>query len=78
MSSVSVIFIKDDSVYFVKVHYRKLSAILAQGVESILPALNSSFLDAGYIVVDSNRKTIINGQRAVALRREKGWDVFEV
>lgn len=78
MSSVCVLFVKDDSVYFTKLHYRNLNSILAQGIETILPALKSSFLDAGYMVVDVNRKEIINGQRAVALKSEKGWDVLDV
>ena len=78
MSSVNVVFVKDDCIYFARVHYRKLDSILAQGINTILPALRAKFLDAGYIIVDSNNKTIINGQRGIAVKKVKGWDLFDL
>jgi len=38
--------------------------LLEKGVDSILPLLKSRFLDAGYLVLDLNKRTIVNGQGA--------------
>jgi len=70
--------VKDDCIYFARVHYRKLDSILAQGINNILPALKAGFLDAGYIVVDSNNKTIINGQQGIAVKKVKGWELLNI
>ena len=55
--------VKDDCVYMVNVHYRSAMRLL-ENVEKVLPLLQSRFLDSGYLVVDLNRKIVINGQTA--------------
>lgn len=77
MSYVNVVVVQDDNVYFVTMHYRSLERFLQRG-DSILPSLKPRFLDAGYVVVDWNKKTIINGQSAVPLARLLGKKQFYV
>ena len=72
MSYVHLVIIKDDCVYFASVHYRTAMKLLEKGVDTILPLLKSRFLDAGYIVIDSNRQVIINGQSAFSISKALG------
>ncbi len=67
MSYVNVIIVRDDCVYFAGMHYRSVKSALETGVEGILPLLNSRFLDAGYVVLDLNRRVVINGQSAFSI-----------
>lgn len=46
--------------------------LLEKGVDAILPLLKSRFLDAGYIVIDSNRQVIVNGQSAFSVSKALG------
>lgn len=79
MSTVHLIVIKDDCFYVVDGHYRAIRGILDAGVEKILPQLKPRFLDAGYILVDLNRKHIVNGQEAFALPLLKNkFEVFRL
>ena len=64
MSYVHLIIAKDDSIYFVNVHYRTAMKLLENGIDSVLPLLKPRFLDAGYLVLDLNKRTIVNGQGA--------------
>ncbi len=64
MSYVHLFIIKDDCVYLASMHYRSAMKLLQKGPEKVLPLLKSRFLDAGYIVLDMNRKVIVNGQSA--------------
>ena len=66
MSTVHLFIISDDCLYTVDGHYRAIKQILEEGVEKFLPQLKPQFLDAGYIVVDLNRKQMVNGQEAFA------------
>ena len=79
MSYVQLLIIKDDCVYLVSVPYRSAMKVLENGIEKLTPMLKSRFLDAGYVVVDCNKKVIINGQFAFPIGKTlKGFDVFEV
>lgn len=51
-------------MYLASMHYRSAMKLLQKGPEKVLPLLKSRFLDAGYIVLDMNRKVIVNGQSA--------------
>jgi len=68
MSFVHVIIAKDDHLYMVSMHYRTAKKLIEKGEVGFLPLLKSRFLDAGYIVVDLNRKVIINGQHAFSVK----------
>ena len=67
MSNVHMFVVKDDCVYLLNVHYRTAKRILEEGVEKVLPKLKPRFLDAGYMVVDLNRKVLVNGQNGFAM-----------
>ena len=75
MSFVNIFIIKDDNVYFISTHYKNAIKVLNRP-ENILPCLRSKFLDAGYIVVDLNKKLIVNSQSAFAVRL-KNVDILE-
>lgn len=72
MSYVHLLIAKDDCVYLVNVHYRTAMRLLEKGVDSILPLLKPKFLDAGYIVLDLNRKVVINSQGAFPVSKPIG------
>ncbi len=80
MSNVHLFVIKDDCLYAVSVHYRTAMRILEKGVEEVLPLIKHRFLDSGYLVLDINRKVIINGQSAFPVGKivgKKGLCVIE-
>ena len=72
MSYVQMIIIKDDCVYSISVHYRTAMKLLEKGVDNVLPLLKSRFLDAGYLVLDLNRKVVVNGQDAFPVAKVVG------
>ena len=69
MSYVHLIIAKDDSIYFVNVHYRTAMNLLEKGIDSVLPLLKPRFLDSGYLLVDLNRQVVVNGQSAFPLNK---------
>lgn len=74
MSYVHLLIVKDDCIYLVNTHYRSAKYLL-ENVEKAVPLLKSRFLDSGYLVVDLNRKVIINGQSAFPVK--SGLSVIE-
>ncbi len=69
MSFVNVFMVKDDSVYFVRVHYRELKKLMQQPSQ-YLQKLRPKYLDAGYVILDLNRKVIFDGQFGCHLKEE--------
>lgn len=78
MSFVHVFIIKDDKLYRAFVHYKTAQNLLNKGVESALPLLSSSFLDAGYIVLDCNKNIVVNGQNASSLEEIRKKNLFVI
>ena len=72
MSYVHLLIVKDDCVYLASVHYRTAMKLLEKGVEQVLPLLKHRFLDAGYLVLDLNKKVIVNGQSAFPVTKALG------
>lgn len=78
MSYIHLLIIKDDCVYPVNVHYRTVMSLFDKGVERALPLLKHRFLDSGYLVVDINKKLVVNGQSAFPVNRViRDWCVLE-
>ena len=78
MSFVHILVVKDDCLYPMHLHYRNAIDLFQRGVDSVLPLLNHRFLDGGYIVVDLNKKLVINNQSSFKLGCfVKGWDIFD-
>ena len=77
MSFVHLTVINKNTVHQLYVHYRTAKRILEQGPErfSFLPGKHK---DAGYLVVDYDKKQIINCQDAFALPSSKDLEVVEV
>lgn len=69
MSFVNVFMVKDDSVFFVRVHYRELKNMLKEP-RKYFSKLKPKYLDAGYVILDLNRKVIFDGQFGCHLKEE--------
>lgn len=78
MSFVHVFIIKDDKLYKAFVHYKTAQNLLVKGVDCVLPLLRSSFLDAGYLIVDCNKNIVVNGQTASSLKEIRKKDLFVI
>ncbi len=71
MSFVHMLIIKNGRVGYHVLHWRSAKEFLLK-----LPCSRS--LDAGFLVVDSDSKNIINGQSAFDVRKvTKDFDVFD-
>jgi len=57
MSIISTLIIKNNKILYHRAHYRKI-------IQIINNPLPNKFLDAGYIILDFDNKTIINSQNA--------------
>lgn len=78
MSFVHLLIIKDDKLSLASVHYRSAIGFIEKLHKFKMPS--HRFLDSGYVVVDFNRKLIVNGQDAFHLGRlvkDKKWYVFD-
>lgn len=78
MSFVHLFITKDDKLYSYFVHYRTVQKLIECGVDSALPLMKSSFLDAGYVVFDLNKGVIVNGQGASKLDFLRKKDLFVI
>ena len=65
MSEIHFIVVKGKNIYFMRRHYRKIKEMLECPEKINLK--KGKYLDAGYILLDLNRKTIVNRQDAFAL-----------
>lgn len=78
MSFVHLTIIKNNTVYQLYVHYRTALRLLEQDTKDILPLLKGKYCDAGYLIVDYDKKQIVNGQDAFVIRQKKEFDVIDV
>lgn len=65
MSIVNLFVIKENRIYVIRKHYRKILELLKNPKN--LSKANYYYLDAGYLVLDLNNKTMINSQYAFAV-----------
>ena len=61
MSLVNALIIKNNKINFYRAHYNKIIQI----INSPKP---NKFIDAGYIIIDFDNKTIINSQNAFSIK----------
>jgi hypothetical protein len=78
MSFVHLIIIQKNTVYNLHAHYRTIQRILEQGAEEFTRFLPGKFKDAGYIILDHDKKTIISSQDAFRIQPKKGMEIVEV
>ncbi len=72
MSNVTLIIVSNDDMHAVTAHWREIKALLEK---KPMPVRHS--VDAGYIVLDLNKKVIINSQSAFAIT-PRGFEVMDV
>jgi len=61
MSLVNAMIIKNRKIMFKRDHYNKI-------IKAISSPKPGQFLDAGYIIIDFDTKTIINAQNAFSIK----------
>ena len=76
MSNVNVLLIIEDKVYNFNVHYRTFIKLLEKNFEPV-KSLPSKYLDSGFVVVDMNKKMILESQTAIDINQLVGKK-FEV
>lgn len=71
MSSITLILISRNIIQFRQLHYRHAITVLESacaGIESIITDDRPDrFIDAGYILIDLDRKRIVSGQDAFSI-----------
>lgn len=77
MSFVHLFIIKNDKVYNLYLHYRAALRILEQGTDEVTRIVPGKYKDAGYIIIDHDKKTIISSQDAFTPKKQ-GFEVVEV
>lgn len=75
MSEVHFIVVKGKNIYCMRMHYRKIKEMLECPEKINLK--KAHYLDAGYILLDLNKKIIINEQSAFAIP-EKKFNIFTI
>jgi hypothetical protein len=78
MSFVHLIIIHKNAVYNLHAHYRTAQRILEQGSDEFTRFLPGKYRDAGYIIIDHDKKTIINCQDAFRIQPKKGMEIVEL
>jgi hypothetical protein len=77
MSFVHLTIVHKHTLYQVYVHYRTAQRLLEQGPENFFKFLPGKYRDAGWIVVDYDKNTLVNSQDAFALPNT-GLDVVDI
>lgn len=78
MSFVHLIIIKNSVIYNLHAHYRTAKKILEQDNGGLTRFLKGKYTDAGYIILDHDKKTIISCQTAFRIQRKKGLETIEL
>jgi hypothetical protein len=66
-----------NTVHQLCVHYRTAVRLLKQGPEEFFRYLPGKYKDAGYLVIDYDKKTMVNSQDAFAVAK-KGFEIIVV
>ncbi|MEM4240052.1 MAG: hypothetical protein QXM31_01870 [Candidatus Woesearchaeota archaeon] len=77
MSFVHLLVIHNNAVYALHLHYRSAIRILEQRPEEFTRFLPGRYKDAGYIIIDHDKKAIISCQDAFTPRK-KGFELVEI
>ncbi len=77
MSFVTLIIVKNKQLTVTSAHYTFVKKVIEHGLVDIVPLKtnNHHFLDAGYLVVDYDNKTIINAQDAFQIRNSEDFQM---
>jgi hypothetical protein len=77
MSFVHLTIVHKHTLYQLYVHYRTAQRLLEQGPENFFKFLPGKYRDAGWLVVDYDRKTIVSAQEVFQLPKT-GLEIIEV
>jgi len=77
MSFVHLTIVHKNTIYHLNVHYRTALRILEQG-PAVVRFLPGKYRDAGWLVIDYDKKRIVNGQDAFAVQNNKEFEIVEV
>jgi hypothetical protein len=77
MSFVHLTIVRRNTVYQLNVHYRTALRILEQGPDA-LKSLPGKYRDAGWLVIDYDKKKIVSGQDAFAVQNRAAFEILEV
>ena len=76
MSFVVLIYVKKKSICVYDEHMTKIEEIIQQGDKCIdKQCCKKIKKDAGYIIIDEEKKVIINGQHAFPIRKKQGYEL---
>lgn len=78
MSFIHLIIVHKNTVYQLNVHYRTALRLLEQGAGDSFRFLPGKYRDAGYLIVDYDKKVLINGQEAFTVPPKAGMDIVDV
>lgn len=80
MSFVTMIVVRNKKLAVTTAHYTFVKKIIEHGLVDMIPLKtnNHHFLDAGYLIVDYDSKTIINAQDAFALQKNNEFQVVMI
>ena len=67
MSEINIIIVKGSDFHYTKMHYREIIKAINDPKEFKKLLKKKRYLDAGYLILDFNNKTIINCQNAAVL-----------
>jgi hypothetical protein len=77
MSFVHLTIIHNHTVHQFYLHYRTALRLLEQG-PTAFRFLPGKYRDAGYLIVDYDKKILVNGQDACAIPPKNGMEIVEV
>lgn len=78
MSFVHLTIIHQNTIYQLNVHYRTALRLLEQGPEECCRFLPGKYRDAGYLIVDYDKKLLVNGQEAFKIPESLRLEILEV
>ncbi len=79
MSFVTLILVRNGRVYVLNAHWRTIKLVLAKTDLAIAFVKSSFALDAGYLVVDCDRRVVMSYQSAFSIKKIfSNYEVFEL
>ena len=78
MSFVHLTIIHKNTIYQLNVHYRTALRLLEQSPEELFRFLPGKYRDAGYLIVDYDKKMLINGQEAFAIPPKLALEIVDI
>lgn len=80
MSFVTLIIVRNKRLMTTTAHYTFVKKVIEHGLADIVPLKtnNNHFLDAGYVILDYDARTIINAQDAFAIQPQEEFQVLMI